>query len=130
MVCRSISEGTGLGLLRELCDEKMSSVAYSAKSHHQDVTRTSSITSNFSTHHSSNNSNTNEERPPVDFQISSGSSSSGNFTFDGGYGDSTFAIGEKCPLCLRLKKKFTCTECLLKGDFCHSDSRSTKLNKR
>lgn len=73
----------------------------------------------------------NDEKPPVDFQISSSSSESDvdNFAgFDrGGY---LIEGGRKCPLCFRLRNAFTCKECLLKGEFNHSSPMAGKLRER
>lgn len=67
------------------------------------------------------------ERPPVHFQVASDTedeSDSENFdqlmmmmTSPSSNFGVFYADQVRCPLCERWKKRFTCKECLLKGDF-------------
>ncbi len=68
--------------------------------------------------------NSENERPPVDFQVASDSEESDSENFDQlmmtspSSNSGVFLADQvRCPLCERWKRKFTCRECLLKGDF-------------
>ena len=50
--------------------------------------------------------------PPMDFQISSSSSSS-----ECGPDDIRSLYARECPVCSKWKKHFICKDCIAKGDF-------------
>ncbi|CAL8080379.1 unnamed protein product [Orchesella dallaii] len=73
--------------------------------------------------------NSENEKPPVDFQVASDSEDTDSENFDqlmlttspSSHSGVFLADQVRCPLCERWKKKFVCRECLLKGDFCLSN---------